>query len=190
MSHTHAPPHTVVQTLQAKGIRINAFLGKGAYSTVWSVEDATRGKVFAAKMISTATLRMRKIPTERLLREIEIMQRLQHPKIVALDQVIACGDDMLVLLMELVRGRELFDVVMEKGRLSEPVARHIIEQLLQAVQYMHAENVVHRDIKPENVRTHQCAGISAHVTHLHLPPFQHTPHRSWSTSTLTPPLLM
>jgi hypothetical protein len=83
----------VVQTLQAKGIRINAFLGKGAYSTVWSAEDATRGKVFAAKMISTATLRMRKIPTERLLREIEIMQRLQHLDATHRASAAAPGDD-------------------------------------------------------------------------------------------------
>ena len=145
------PPPLVISTLAAKGIEVREFLGKGAYSTVWSVVDTTRGQVFAAKMISTATLRMRKIPTERLLREIEIMQRLKHPRIVELDQVIACGDDMLVLLMEQVNGRELFELILEDGPRQECMSRQLMKKLLEAVAYMHGMNVVHRDIKPENI---------------------------------------
>ena len=154
----HAPPRIVVETLRLKGIEVGDFLGKGAYSTVWSVTDRTRGALFAAKVISTAMLRLRKIPTERLLREIEIMQRLRHPRIVALDQVIACGEDMLVLLMELVPGKELFEHVLAVGQMPEAVARVVIEQLLDAVAYMHSSNVVHRDIKPENIMIDTVAG--------------------------------
>lgn len=37
------------------------------------------------------------------------------------------------------------------GRLEDTTAAAIIRQILKAVEYLHAQNLVHRDLKPENV---------------------------------------
>ena len=37
------------------------------------------------------------------------------------------------------------------GPLPEPLVGAILEQLLQGLAYLHANNVIHRDIKPENI---------------------------------------
>ena len=64
----------------------------------------------------------------------------------------AYGDqDTVLLVMELVEGRELFDAILSRGKFDEPSARNIFSKLCQAVAYMHARNVIHRDVKPENV---------------------------------------
>ena len=57
--------------------------------------------------------------------------------------------EILYILMDFAKHGELFDVIAQTGRFSEPVARHYILELLQAVDYMHNEaEVCHLDLKP------------------------------------------
>lgn len=53
--------------------------------------------------------------------------------------------------MELVKGGDLFDRIIDKGRYSEPEAREVMRMLLEAVKYLHSKGIVHRDLKPENI---------------------------------------
>jgi serine/threonine protein kinase len=55
------------------------------------------------------------------------------------------------IVTELCCGGELFDYLVEKGRLSEDETRLIFGQLCLAVAYLHDNNIVHRDLKLENV---------------------------------------
>ena len=54
-------------------------------------------------------------------------------------------------MLELARGREMFDVIHELGHYSESVAANIFKQILLAIQYLHAKGVCHRDLKPNNI---------------------------------------
>ena len=55
--------------------------------------------------------------------------------------------------MEYARKGELYRTMKNQpgGRFSEAVAARYILQLVRALQYLHALNVIHRDIKPENL---------------------------------------
>ncbi|XP_067169487.1 death-associated protein kinase 2-like [Apteryx mantelli] len=57
----------------------------------------------------------------------------------------------MVLILELIRGGELFDFIAEKEALSEEEAIEFLEQILRGVEYMHARRVAHFDLKPENI---------------------------------------
>jgi len=78
------------------------------------------------------------------------MQKLRHPGIVQLIEVFDHTEH-FYLILELVKGGELFDKIVEKGFYSEKDAADVVKQILQAVEYMHANGVTHRDLKPENL---------------------------------------
>ncbi|KAI6073033.1 Death-associated protein kinase 2-like isoform X1 [Aix galericulata] len=57
----------------------------------------------------------------------------------------------MVLVLELMRGGELFDFIAEKEMLSEEEAIGFLAQILRGVQYLHARHIAHFDLKPENI---------------------------------------
>ena len=56
----------------------------------------------------------------------------------------------LAIVMEYASGGELFDRVLENGRMREDEARYFFQQLISGVAYCHAKGVAHRDLKLEN----------------------------------------
>lgn len=48
-------------------------------------------------------------------------------------------------------GGELFDYIVQHGRMEEDEARRFFQQMLCAVEYCHRHKIVHRDLKPENL---------------------------------------
>jgi len=75
---------------------------------------------------------------------------LHHPHVAQLFEVIATEGN-IWLVTELCAGGELFDYLVEKGRIDEYEARIIFGQLCLAVGYVHDRGAVHRDLKLENV---------------------------------------
>nr|XP_029520380.1 calcium/calmodulin-dependent protein kinase type 1B-like isoform X2 [Oncorhynchus nerka] len=56
-----------------------------------------------------------------------------------------------IAVLRSVTGGELLDRILEKGSYTERDASRVIQQLLEAVQYLHQLGIVHRDLKPENL---------------------------------------
>lgn len=48
-------------------------------------------------------------------------------------------------------GGELFNYIVEHGKLPEDRARQFFQQIVCAVEYCHRHKIVHRDLKPENL---------------------------------------
>ena len=55
------------------------------------------------------------------------------------------------LVLEYVEGGELFNHILDHGRLSEPEAVRIFRQIIAALSYCHSFHICHRDLKPENI---------------------------------------
>lgn len=85
-----------------------------------------------------------------LTREIHHHRQLHHPHIMQMFEVIAT-ENTIWIVAELCSGGELFDYLVEKGRLSETETKYIFGQVCLAVAYLHHKGIVHRDLKLENV---------------------------------------
>jgi len=123
-------------------------LGRGAFSVVeLAVNKKTKEKV-AIKVIDRANVG--KDYEKNLLMEMEILQRVHHPNIIQLHEMIE-EDNKIYFAMELVTGGELFDRIVEKGSYSEEDAKVLVRKIVSAIEYLHDMNIAHRDLKPENL---------------------------------------
>jgi serine/threonine protein kinase len=61
------------------------------------------------------------------------------------------NDTFIILEMEYVRGRELFEHIVKRKMIGEEYARNIFIQLISGVDYLHSNRIIHRDLKPENI---------------------------------------
>lgn len=87
----------------------------------------------------------------KLNREIEIMKHIRsHKNIVKLYQVMQ-SDRHVMLVTEYCSGGEIFDQLVNNGRMPENKARAYFIQILDAVEYLHTNGIVHRDLKAENL---------------------------------------
>jgi calcium/calmodulin-dependent protein kinase I len=123
-------------------------LGTGKFSVVHVVSHKTLKKDYAAKMIDRSLC-----DNEELAKEVAIMQEIEeHPGVIHLKDVYEeAGSSKFVLILELVRGGELFDKIVEYEFYSEKDAADLVYQILSVVKYLHNKGIVHRDLKPENL---------------------------------------
>lgn len=78
------------------------------------------------------------------------MKALNHKNIVNLREVLS-SKSKLYIVMDLVRGGELFEMIERRGELDEKLARKYFQQLVDGIDYCHRRGVCHRDLKPENL---------------------------------------
>jgi calcium/calmodulin-dependent protein kinase I len=82
--------------------------------------------------------------------EVEILSHMDHPNVVRLYEIFDEGD-VFYLVMELMKGGELFDRIVEKENYTEKEAAETIRPIVDAIRYCHDQGIIHRDLKPENL---------------------------------------
>lgn len=90
---------------------------------------------------------------ESLDNEINIMQKLKHPNIVELYEVITTANN-IYLVMEFCSGGDLKRYCSTR-KVTEEMALNIIKQLANGFEEMAKLGILHRDLKPANILVHQ-----------------------------------
>jgi serine/threonine protein kinase len=136
-------------------------LGKGATAKVKSVQDPATNQIYAAKILRSQGEALASRFRDIMQTEMQLLNRIAHPNIVNLVNsnengvyVKKSGRGMyncMYMIMELCPNGELFDILYNTGKFSEPVARHYFRQILSGLEACHAVGVAHRDMKPENI---------------------------------------
>jgi len=127
-------------------------IGSGQFAVVHRVVEKSTRTEYAAKYIKKKRVESsrRGVAMQDIEKEIHILAEMEHDNIIYLHQVYE-NAQFVILIIELLRGGELFDFIADRERLSEEEASHFIKQILLGVQHLHNHNVAHLDLKPENV---------------------------------------
>lgn len=138
----HGQPDSYDKKVQYKFGRT---LGAGTYGIVREAECGS--DKYAIKIILKKNVKGNE---QMVYDELQMLQRMKHPNIVRFHDWFESRDKYYIVT-QLATGGELFDRICEYGKFTERDASQTILQVLDAVDYLHYNNVVHRDLKPENL---------------------------------------
>jgi serine/threonine protein kinase len=123
-------------------------LGHGGMATVYLAEDKKFQTKVAIKFLNEEFVHNENI-RKRFLAEAKNMFKMSHPNIIKVNDLIDDGDT-VAFVMEHIEGETLKEHLERKGKLNDDEIKTIFSQMLEAVGYVHEQNLVHRDIKPSN----------------------------------------
>ncbi|XP_076876359.1 serine/threonine-protein kinase DCLK1a isoform X2 [Brachyhypopomus gauderio] len=126
---------------------VGRMIGDGNFAVVHECVERSTGRAYALKVINKGKCRGKE---QMIQNEVAILRRVKHPNIVLLIEEMDTYSE-LYLVMELVKGGDLFDAITSATRYTERDASGMLYNLANAIKYLHSLNIVHRDIKPENL---------------------------------------
>ena len=127
-------------------------LGGGGYGITYRAENRKERKLVAIKSLN-ATIQGRpdfnKLQV-KFVNEALSLAKCSHPHVVQVYEVFQEGH-LWGMAMEYIDGISLADYLEDRGALSEPEALRIIQEVGEALSFVHKQGLTHRDVKPLNI---------------------------------------
>merc|ERR1712130_30609 len=124
-------------------------IGRGAFGKVMLVKKKDDGKIYAMKIMKKRTI-MGRGQVDHTKAERKILQSLDHPFLMALRYAFQ-SKEKLYLVLDYIKGGELFFHLKNNRRFTEDVARLWCGEIALAMGHLHSLGVIYRDLKPENI---------------------------------------
>jgi uncharacterized protein (TIGR02145 family) len=123
-------------------------IGLGGMAVVYLAHDYKFDTDVAIKVLNKEFVHNENI-RKRFISEARKMFKMSHPNIIKVTDLIEEGDT-IAFVMEYIEGETLKEYIDRKGKLRNEEIKSLFSQMLDAVTYVHEQNLVHRDIKPSN----------------------------------------
>ena len=125
-------------------------IGGGSFGQVFLVTNTINQKLYAIKHMIKKNLSKKLNSLESIYKEIYIQSRIDHPNILPILYVKETSVD-FDLVLEYAKGGSLFHYIRRRIYLDEDLAFSLFIQVVNAVYFLHKNDLIHRDIKPENI---------------------------------------
>jgi len=129
---------------------VESVLGNGGCGVVYLGRHEPSRRKVAIKVLHGHLTTAPKVVT-RFLREVEMIERLHHPNIVAVESTGTHEDGRPYYVMEYLGPATLTSICREQGRLTASECLQILEPVCSALAAAHEAGIVHRDIKASNI---------------------------------------
>ena len=130
--------------------RVERVLGEGGMGVVVAAEHLSLRQRVAVKFLRPESL-ARPESLERFVREAQSAAAIQNEHVARIIDVGTQESGAPYIVMEHLTGRDLGDLLRERGRLSAEEAIGYVLQACEAMAEAHARGIVHRDLKPSNL---------------------------------------
>jgi eukaryotic-like serine/threonine-protein kinase len=142
------------QTLNNR-YQVIRLLGTGGMGAVYFARDPVLNRHVAIKQLQADPI-TGELVAERFQaqfqREAQILASLHHPNLPRVTDYFTV-DNLHYLVMDYIEGQTLQELVeVNSNGLEEAQVLDLADQLLSALEYIHAHHLIHRDIKPANLR--------------------------------------
>ncbi|XP_042471039.1 mitogen-activated protein kinase 2-like [Zingiber officinale] len=127
-------------------------IGRGANGIVCAAVNSQTHEEVAIKKIGNAF--DNSIDAKRTLREIKLLQHLNHDNVIAIKDIIRPPNrenfNDVYIVYELM-DTDLHQIIHSNQALTDDHCQFFLHQLLRGLKYVHSANVLHRDLKPSNL---------------------------------------
>ena len=125
-------------------------VGSGAFGKVVLGKHTLTGESVAIKILDKIILSQTPEDYELVKQEISILKIVKHKYIVQLYEILETPQH-IYIIMEYCEGKDLMDFILSRHHLSEMESLKFFQQLINALFYLHSQNIAHRDVKIDNM---------------------------------------
>lgn len=128
-------------------------IGKGSYSHVAIARKKDSGRLYAVKIMKKQKL-FKEVGRDAFISESSINKKFKNTPFVIDTYYAFQTKDEMFLVMELCPGGTLFDFLRKMPTLKKlnfDIVRFYIAEIIIALEFVHAKNIMYRDLKPENI---------------------------------------
>ena len=124
-------------------------ISEGGMSTIYKAYCNVLNRVVAVKILKQEFSNDEEF-LKKFNNEAKAAAALNHPNIVGVYD-IGSDDDVSYIVMEYIDGKNIKQIINERGSFAEKGALEILRQICLALKAAHDQGIVHRDIKPHNI---------------------------------------
>ena len=128
---------------------VQAELSKGGMGTLYHAIDTMLNREVTLKVIHQKFANDSKL-INKFKNEAITQAQMNHPNIVTLFSFVRINK-LYIIVMEYIRGINLYELLKKKKKLSLADAVHYLKQILRGLNYAHQRHIIHGDIKPANI---------------------------------------